>query len=477
MAAAAQDGPPGKPPSEAAAVQPGPVAGPDPLSRRQGRPPPREPPRADLGVVQIPVDPKRRIPFRKSGPATPTASAAPSAAKPASPPPPPCPTQLPFEGPLPPIKTVSVVKDFGNVAWHICATDLGRKGLWIGPIELRRSPSEPWIGVISQAGLADIFVPYHVSGAFRSYQLQTTTALSPISLQDVGTQGGRLWFSNETFPTLAYELRDRGIAWMCKGGFSSGTGRGQEFVLWAHSDAGNDDNIIEYSFRDDGSIGFRLGTSGYNLVGRQDEPHTHNALWYVDIDLNGASGDRPWRLPHWEPAGSLTADPLVAWDHPEFLHNEGSLALDPARLDAVLIEDITGNAFGNRLGYRVAPLENAQTRHFGPRESWTAKDVHVTRYHTPDLAWASPIAAWSSPEDYLLDALNGEATANQDLVLWVKTASHHHPTDEERVPSDLMAIFTPGMNGISLVRWSGFEMKPYNLFTANPLGAPVRCGP
>lgn len=61
------------------------------------------------------------------------------------------------------LKTMGLEKDFpGAVTWHLCVTDMGMKGLWVTNVYLKR-PDLPWILVLYQAGLADIFVPYHNS--------------------------------------------------------------------------------------------------------------------------------------------------------------------------------------------------------------------------------------------------------------------------------------------------------------------------
>jgi len=487
--AAAQEGP-AAPPAPAAARPPGPES-PRMIEQRRrieahwiasraGPPPPRDPPRPELGVELLPVDTRAAIAFSKELGARPEPPAPAAAQRIPVPPPPPfqvpppaCPTHLPYAGALPPMKTASVVKAFPDLAWHICVTDMGRKGLWVGPVQLRRGTSGPWMPVLYQAGLADIFVPYHLDTSFRPYDLHWTQGLSPISLQDVGAQGSRIWLSNETFPTVAYEVRDRGVGWLCKGNVYSATRRGQELVLWGVSDAGNYDNIIEFGFRDDGSMSFRTGNTGFNSPANPVEPHTHNALWYVDMDLNGSPGDSAATLTHSEPAPP--APPLTAVDPRLPFSIEGMRPWNPQQLTTLLVEDNATTAFGNRLGYEFAPLQNALTRHYGWMEDWTHNDLYVTRYNYADTVWASPVSPWHYPDEYLLPAVNGQPAQGQDLVLWVKTAAHHVPTDEDRANSDLTAV-PQGMNGITLTHWSGFQAQPHNLFNANPLGGPPRCG-
>jgi Cu2+-containing amine oxidase len=70
-----------------------------------------------------------------------------------------------------------------------------------------------------------------------------------------------------------------------------GVRRGEELVLWGAIDAANYRYIQEYTFRDDGAIIGRAGTTGQNLPGEELDPHVHNALWRIDIDLNGVTNN------------------------------------------------------------------------------------------------------------------------------------------------------------------------------------------
>lgn len=383
-------------------------------------------------------------------------------------PPPPSPPPPCFGGP----RTASLLKAFPEVSWHVCVRDAGRKGLWVGPVHLRRSASGPWMTVLYEAGLAEIFVPYHQVN-FRPYDLQWTLGLSQVGPQDTGLNGALVWLSGEPIPTVVAEVRDRGIGWLCKG-TTSPTRRAQEFVVWGSIDGGNYDNIIEFGFRDDGAMTFRMGNTGFNSPQDPVEPHTHNALWRVDMDLNGAAGDTAYWLTHNEPGPSA---PLpAAQDLRTAFGVEGQRQWSTTGQAALLVEDNATNAFGNRIGYQFVPAETMNSRHFAPGEAWTQNDVYVTRWSHAELSWMGPYtypsSPWLPPDAYLLNYLNGQSTNGQDLVQWIRTAAEHHPTDEDRSHADLG---TSGVTGVTLAHWSGFRIEPYNLFNANPLGGPARC--
>jgi hypothetical protein len=435
------------------------------------------------GTVQIPIDMTVPRPLAKpenpsaatSGPATgaPVRGGASLRVRAAAvPTPPACPNALPYPPTLPPMKTASILQSFSDISWHICMTDMGPKGLWVGPVELLRSPGDGWRPILYQAGLADIFVPYHNNPPARYYDLGggPSRTLAPISQLDTGPAGFPIWLSNESFPTVAGEVRDRGIGWLCKGDTQE-VRRARELVLWAVSDAGNYDNIIEFSFRDDGSIGFRTGNTGYNSPGSPVESHSHDSLWYVDMDLNGFPGDTASMLNHSEP---YTANQLLAADQQAPIAVEGARKFQagPFELVSLLIEDNGTQVFGQKLGYEFLPLQSLPTRHFGWQETWTQNDIYIARYRYSDTLWASPIANHQSPDLYLLPALSNEPVVGQDLVAWIKTAAHHAPTTEDWATPTFVGL----LGGVTLTHWSGFRIEPHNLFPTNPLGAPARCG-
>jgi primary-amine oxidase len=293
--------------------------------------------------------------------------------------------------------------------------------------------------------------------------------LDQVTNQDRGLNGSLVMLTNETRPTVVSEVRDRGVAWLCKQ-VTSATARGQEFVVWGVVDGGNYDNIIQYGFRDDGTMTFRMGNTGYDAPPIPTEAHTHNALWRVDMDLNGFASDTASLVEHFEPSPTaLQAQDVTS---PFSGGIEGADQWNPVRFTSLLVEDPTLNAFGHKWGYEFTPAQLQTSRHFGFDDVWTGNDVFVTVYHQNELGWTT---AFQPPDNYLLSQIaNHEPVTNADLVEWVKTSAHHDPTDEDRSAVDVAN--KGGGTGVTLVHWSGFDVVPHNLFDANPMGGPSRCG-
>lgn len=376
-----------------------------------------------------------------------------------------------------------------ETAWRTCISNQGRRGLVLGPTDLRRTKSGDWMRILREAGVAEIFVPYHGLN-LRLYDHETTNAgsIREVTPADAGPAGTVLTLSNRSIPQVVAETNDRGIAWLCKEGKSISR-RGQELVLWGVQDAANYDFIIEYRLRDDGSIGFRLGATGYNNPffppRSTTEAHMHDVLWRIDVDLNGSGGDSAIQLKHIEPSAS----PLIARDVEEPFNGgrEGVVQWEPLAFHTIGVEDESTNAYGHKIGYALRVSSIGISRHFGElgglqrKEKFTQSDFAVTAFKQSerDLHFDSANVRYLQPDQYLLGEnvqpagmgiADGESVTNTDVILWHRSSVHHDPHDEDHAPGDPPDLMT----GITPVHWQGVDLEPRNLFDFNPLGAPSR---
>jgi primary-amine oxidase len=233
------------------------------------------------------------------------------------------------------------------------------------------------------------------------------------------------------------EVRDRGIAWKNDGLVR----RGQELVLWSVLDAGNYNYVIEWSFLDDGSISGRAGSTGPKQRGANDKRgHMHVFSWRIDIDLNGPEGDTASVESHKE---NLTVTPSTGTEISEPVATERGLKWNAEGFTVLKVVDATlRNANNRQTSYQLQPIRTGTARHSEPH---TTMDFWVTRFLGSELL-AKDIESY----------LNGEDTANADIVLWYNGATHHedHMRDEDR---DTVPVL-----------WTGFELIPSNLFERTP---------
>jgi Cu2+-containing amine oxidase len=341
--------------------------------------------------------------------------------------------------------------------------------------------------VLREAGVAEIFVPYHEL-FLRLYDHETTSAgsIREVTPGDAGVSGTMLTLSGLSFPQVVAETHDRGIAWLCKEGRSISR-RGQELVLWGVQDAANYDFIMEYRLRDDGSIGFRLGATGYNNPlfppRSTTEPHMHDVLWRIDVDLNGSDGDTAMQFKHIE-----TVDqPFVTRDVEEPFNGgrEGVAQWDPQTFFTIGVVDSSVNAHGKHIGYALRISSAGLARHYGEaaglarKERFTQSDFAVTRFKQSerDALFDTSHTQYLQPDQYLLgEGIAGmgvadvESVESSDVVLWHRSSAHHHPHAEDHAPGDPSNLMT----GVTNVHWQGVDLEPHNLFDFNPLGGPSR---
>lgn len=339
-----------------------------------------------------------------------------------------------------------------QTTWTICWNEVAGtnslndpNGLVIGPVYFQKSPTASSVIVLWDMRVSDYFVPYHPPGSPRYYDLSDFNfVLTSVSSADCPASVGGTTIS----PHVCKEVHDRGLMWKDY----SGVRRGEELVLWGAIDADNYRYIQEYTFRDDGVIIARVGATGQNLPGSEHVPHTHNAIWRVDIDLDGSSPNSVAHVRHVEPVAGLTAhDPKAA------IPTATGLTWNARTHDMLEISNSTfKNAQGHLSTYHLVPLVTGGglTQH---NEAFTQNDFWVTPYDPTQFAARNlPTYVSGSP-----------SVANTDIVVWYKGSLHHHPRDED-------GVYDSGGNwiGTADVMWTGFMLMPYNLFDCSPFYQP-----
>jgi len=355
-----------------------------------------------------------------------------------------------------------VVGDSGGVAprkgtaWKVHYARGMHKGFYITGAWFKRELSEDWIKVIHDARIADLFVPYHHSPDTRFFDLTGFSfPLAEVRAEDAGPNGVLLSaFEGDAYPTAVREVRDRGVAWK---DYANGVRRGREMVLWAGLQAGNYMYLMQYGFQDDGVITFRVGATGQNLPGARRMAHMHDAHWRIDVDLVDGSKNNAMLMTHSESPSGLDAED----DELPFNSGvEGGIDWEPEKFPMLRVESARANTNGKKIAYDLIPLRQGTARH---QEDFTHHDLWVSRSHP------------GRPDEMLFANLPGivrnhESVEQSDIVLWYTSSSHHEPRDEDGKPNGGRRIWRwdDGWEGSALVMWSGFDLKPRNLFDRTP---------
>jgi len=334
------------------------------------------------------------------------------------------------------------------ICWHEVAGNnsiANPNGLVIGPVYFRKSPTTPLVRILWDLRVSDYFVPYH-AGSPRFYDLSYYNfKLTGVTAADCPASVGGTPITSH----VCKEVHDRGLMWKDFGGVR----RGEELVLWGAIDAANYRYIQEYTFRDDGVIIGRAGATAQNLPGDELEPHVHNAIWRVDIDLDGVTNS-PSRMRHFENPANAAG---TATDSMNPVLVAQGFTWSARTHDAI---DVTNPSFKNAQGhlsaYRLMPLVTGGglTQHY---EKFTQNDFWVTPYNGGQFAAKN-----------LLSYIAGHpSVANRDIVVWYKGSLHHHPRDEDGVYNNNHQWI-----GTADAMWTGFMLMPQNLFDCSPLYKP-----
>ncbi len=339
-----------------------------------------------------------------------------------------------------------------QTTWLICWREVAGNnsianpnGLVIGPVYFRKSPGGPFFRVLWDMRVSDYFVPYH-PGNPRFYDLSYFNfKLTSVSAADCpACQGG-----GPISPHVCKEVHDRGLMWKDSGGVR----RGEELVLWGAIDAYNYRYIQEYTFRDDGVVMGRMGATGQNLPRSELVTHVHNALWRIDIDLDGVTNSVS-RLQHLEDPNNIAG---TATDTATPLATAQGMVWGARTHDALEVTNpVFKNAQSHSSGYRLMPMVTGGglTQHYEP---FTHNEFWVTPYNPGQFA-AKNLPTYVAPNP---------SVANTDIVLWYKGSLHHQPRDEDGAYNAF-----GNWIGTAHVMWTGFMLMPHDLFDCSPFYKP-----
>ena len=343
--------------------------------------------------------------------------------------------------------------------WDLTVNAVERFGLVITGASFQKSPGSPFIYVLFDGRLGEIFVPYHsgkprygdISG-FADGVPDQIGPYDPLTLEEADFKPRKIIGGGK----ICKEVRDY-LAWMQ----NAAVRYGQEVVYFSVHGAGNYNYIMEWTFRDDGTILVRAGSTGPKIDARsavltgRSEGHMHNFTWRLDIDLEGAHANSAFWKSHSE---NLTApcpdDPSricsTGTDNKELIQIEGSRVWNPEQFNTLEIQSarlrnnhLVDNGLGRRTSYELVPMRSGTARHSEP---FTQADFWVTRYN---------------PEQILAEDLPnyiraGQSTINKDLVIWY-TGSEHHENNSRDEDANTVPVI-----------WTGFELDPQNLWDGTP---------
>jgi primary-amine oxidase len=324
----------------------------------------------------------------------------------------------------------------------------------------KSGPKEPWLQVLGEARVSEIFTAYS-DGVTRFHDMRDFSfPLLKLSRKDVGMRGRVIGKDKK----VAAEIRDRGVMWGTHVYDKEKVGhlksrRGQDLVLWAVLGAGNYDYLIQYGFQDDGTITFRIGATAYNFPTKTDVSHMHNACWRIHLNLDGKGKSSVYAVRHEEALQGAGK----AVQKEQLINVEGAGEWHPKEFTSLRVKHLLqqGNAKPREIAYDLLPLRQGSSRHYGKGEEFTHHDYWVTPNAAGELYY------YNLPKYLSKNKLNPRPTVNTDVVLWYMSSVLHAPRAEDGHIENGGVL--KHAKGVALAAWSGFDLRPRNLFLTTPL--------
>jgi len=311
---------------------------------------------------------------------------------------------------------------------HPDGTSAETQALYLTSAWFKPGPNEPFVQVLGWTGLSNLYARYAIG--FDFFDLgPNSDGLDLVNPRDTGPCG----LTTGRGGLVVREVLDKGVLW--KSG--QDVVRGQMMALWATLNASNYNYIVRYEFHDDGTVRALTGATAQNYPTRRTMAHTHIPLWRIDLDLGGAGGDSARVLRHEQTAGE------ASWSNTNEAFNggkEGAMDFEPTEFTQLQVAD------GSTV-YDLRPLWRGVARH---PPLWTRNDLWVTVAKPGETDFAS-LSSY---------AANQEDVSDADVVVWLASPLLHVPRPEDGVFG--------GPRGVALAMWSGFDLRPRDLFDQTP---------
>lgn len=258
-----------------------------------------------------------------------------------------------------------------------------------------------------------------------------------------------------------------------------------ELVVRTVPTVGNYDYVVDHVFTQRGELRVDVGATGIDAVkgvetARMSDPtaeedtrygalvapnlvavhHDHYISFRLDLDVDGPENTlMRGRITPTEVDGPRTS----IWTLEEApVAEEGPIGADAHGAGPeswTVVNPNRETALGHNPGYQIEAGHGAVSLlspedHTQRRAAFSAAPLWLTTHRPEEQFAAGDYPNQSRGGDGLPAFADGEATENQDLVLWY-TVGFHHLTRAEDWP-------------VLPTKWHGFRLRPYNFFDRNP---------
>jgi hypothetical protein len=369
-----------------------------------------------------------------------------------------------------------------------------------------RSGKPQWIIVARMLELAEIYVPYDNGWTAFLDIHDMPFHITPARKEFLGPScvlpGEILKSSNPNWSdTVHKEVHDDGIRWMSAETdqsyqISDRARRGEKLILWSTYFGANYRYLIEYAFGDDGMISCRLGPTGRNIFDRQEDhrdTHLHIGCWRMEFDLGDPSREDERRDLTDErrglatpPGGPRTNEVLLVRRILDertdrfgqvvkpFAKNaqgqacEGSARWNAEEFTTLRVQSqVRKNSHGRHIAFDLVPQRMGALRQLQPEGGSYAANME---FINNDFWVTRTESAFTSYIDVPQYASQHRPLTGYPTTVWHCTPALHFPRSEDFDAED----GTNSYGGLAVTFWTGFFIKPRDLFDSTPLYQPRR---
>jgi hypothetical protein len=362
-----------------------------------------------------------------------------------------------------------------------------------------RAGKPHWVTVARMIEPAEIYVPYdNGMTAFldiHDMPFHTTPARKEFLGPSCVLPGEILDSPNKNWAnTVHKEVHDDGIRWMsAEAGGRNQIGdrarRGEKMTLWSTYYGANYRYLMEYVFADDGQLTCRIGPTARNIFSRREDQgdvHLHIGCWRFEPDLGdpapgpsaaaqsngggmGGAADNDILLAR--RVFDERADRFIQVVKP-FARNglgeacEGSARWAPEEFTTLRVASRSRkNSHGRPISYDLIPLRYGALRQLQPEGGTDAANMDWINY---DFWVTRTEPGFTSYIDVPQYASQRRSLVGHPTTIWTCTPAIHVPRTEDFGTADGQTSYM----GVAITTWTGFTLKPRDLFDGTPLYAP-----
>jgi hypothetical protein len=387
-----------------------------------------------------------------------------------------------------------------QASWRIHYAVERKNGLCVTGAWFKKKGDAEWFKVLEDLRVSMLYIPYEDKSP-RYFDMDLAvppyTKHGPWGLgQMVGPDQNLIGpYGKKVSEFVVRENRDAGLLWLFNDGhemeISKDTKprvgktfafRRQEMVLWSVFQATNYFYIMQFGFHNDGTVTCRLGSTGQNLHNHDGKGtgHMHNTGWRVQLDLGGSGPDAPekkladkldvFRVTHIEkPEGKGRA----STEESPILASEGSVDWTAEEFTLMRVRNPKAvNELKHPVNYDLVPLRQGTARHFAEKRDYDADNRKTKKLNRPsdeftrhDFWVTNPDPAYTNYE-HLPTYVKDSKKLGDNAVLWHWSSNLHIPRDEDFTGPERTG--QKRTKGCAVVMWSGFDLRPRNLFSGTP---------